>query len=209
MRSGLFCTLDGYCGAISESRWSRIVRILSTAGIAFILITAGMTACGEEKGPTGPEADLAGTWIFEGTDFAEVLSGRLVNLFVEAGLSRSDAQTLVDEALSGIAEDVGGVRSTMRLNADNTWQDDSGNRGTWRIEDDVLALTDEDDTVQRFKCFLDGDDLTLILTKEYFLSLLRQMDGFDAVGYEFYREILGENDVFRFFFKRKSGRSTG
>lgn len=186
------------------SRGRRIRSLLSTAGITAILAAAGMTACGD-KGPTGPEADLADTWIFVGTDFAEVISARLVDLFVEAGLTHSEAQALVDEFGVEIDEDFDDLRSTMRFNADNTWKDDSGNKGRWRIEDDVLELTDEeDDTVQRFKYFLDGDDLTLILTKEYFLSLMRPMEDFDAEAYEFYNEILEEGDVLRFFFKRKS-----
>ena len=185
-------------------RGGRIRRVLSTAGMALVLAATGMTACGD-KGPTGPEADLVGSWIFEGTDLAGVLSARLVDLFVEAGLSRSEAQALVDEFMVGIDEGFDDLRSTMRFNGDNTWEDDSGNKGTWRIEDDVLELTDEEDsTVQRFKYFLDGDDLTLILTQEYFLSLLRQMEDFDAEAYEFYNEILEEGDVLRFFFKRKS-----
>ena len=52
--------------------------------------------------------------------------------------------------------------------------------------------------------FLDGDDLTLILTRESFLSLMGQMDDSDAPSYEFYGDLLGEDDVMRFFYKRKS-----
>ena len=170
------------------------MKVLSTASIAIILATALLTGCGGDKGPAGPEADLIGTWIFEGTDLVEVLAGRFIEYAVEQGMARSDAEAIVDEAFASAEEGFRHWRSTLRFSP-----------GTWRIEDDVLISTDEDGTVERWKYFLDGDDLTLILTRESFLSLSRQMDDVDAQVYEFYSELFGEDDVMRFFYKRKDG----
>ena len=178
------------------------MKVLATS---IILASALLTGCGDDKGPAGPEADLVGTWIFEGTDLVEVLAGRFIEYAVEQGMARSDAEAIVDEALASAGEGFRHWRSTLRFSPDWTWEDDSGHKGTWRIEDDVLISTDEDGTVERWKYFLDGDDLTLILTRESFPSLSRQMDDVDAQVYEFYSELFGEDDVMRFFYKRKDG----
>ena len=102
-----------------------IRRVLSTAGIATILATAGMTACGD-KGPAGPEAHLVGTWIFDGTDLVEVLAGRFVEYAVEQGMSPSDAEAIVDEAFASAEEGLRHWRYSLRYNPDKTWKDDSG-----------------------------------------------------------------------------------
>ena len=177
--------------------------MLSTAGIAAILATAGMTACGD-KGPAGPEADLAGTWILQGTDLVEVLAARFMEYAIDQGMSPSDAEAIVDEAFASAEENLRDWRYSLRFNPDETWKDDSGNKGTWRIDDDVLITVQGDGTVERWEYFLDGDDLTLILTRENLLFLSRQMDDLDLQVYEFYGELLREGDVLRFFYKRKS-----
>ena len=179
---------------------------LSAAGVAIILALAGMTACGGDKEPAGPEADLVGTWIFEGTDLVEVLAGRFVEYAVEQGMSPEEAEAIVDEAFASAGEGFQSWRSTLRFNGDRTWKDDRGQRGTWRIEDGVLVSTDGDGIVERWEYILMNDDLTLILTKESLLSLSRQMDDSDArkAGYEFYSGLLADDDVLRFFYRRKS-----
>ena len=185
------------------------MRKLLTARIALVLISMGMIACGDNGednpiGPAGPEAELAGTWIFEDTDFVEVLSDRFVLYLVEQGMSRSEATALVDGAFEGLNERLRDERSTVRLNPDKTWEDDRGNKGTWRIDGVYLISTDEDGMVARLKFFLDGNDLTIILTKAQFLAELKQDDDFDAQIYELYNDVMGEDDVIRFFYKRKS-----
>lgn len=65
--------------------------------------------------------------------------------------------------------------------------------GTWRFENT--------DFIRVFS--LDGDDLTLIFTKTLLLEALRQDENFDAEVYTIYNEVLQEDDVFRFFFKRR------
>ncbi len=181
------------------------MKVLSTASIAFILATAGVTGCGEGKGPTGPGADLVGTWIFEGTDLVEVLAPRFLEYAVEQGMSRSDAEAIVDEAFANAEEGFPSWHSTIRFDGDGTWKDDRGEKGTWGIEGDVLISTDGHGLIERWEYILDGDDLRLILTKESLLSLSRQIDDSDArkAGYEFYSGLLAEDDLLRFFYKRR------
>lgn len=92
----------------------------------------------------------------------------------------------------------------VRFNADNTWEDDTGDAGTWRIDGDELVTTHAGGTVERAEYFLDGDNLTLIYTKALFLDLLRQNDDFDAEVYEMFNTILNAGDVFRIFYNRSS-----
>ena len=177
------------------------MKRLLAASIALIL-ASGIIAC--DTGPTGPEANLVGTWTFEGTDFVEVLAQRLEDFLVEQGVSRTDAEAFVDAAFADTEEYFRNLRSTDRYNADNTWEDNSGNKGTWRIEEDDIIITDEDGDVTRAGYFLDGDDLTIIFTKAQFLAVLRQAEDFDAEVYEVYNVVLDEDDVVRSFYTRKS-----
>ncbi len=172
---------------------------------SIILAAAGMTACGGNGGPAGPEADLAGTWIFEGTDLVEVLAPRFMEHAVEQGMSTPDAQAIVDEAFANAEEGFQSWHSTLRFDGDGTWKDDRGQRGTWRIEGGVLISTDEHGLIERWEYILDDHDLTLMLTKESLLSLSRQVDDSDArkAAYEFYSGLLADDDVLRFFYKRK------
>ena len=178
---------------------------MKTLAASIILAAAGLTACGGDKGPAGPGADLVGTWIFEGTDLVEVLAPRFLEYAVEQGMSPSDAEAVVDEAFANAEEGFQSWHSTLRFDGDGTWKDDRGEGGAWRIEGGVLISTDEHGLIERWEYILDGDDLTLILTKESLLSLSRQVDDSDArkAAYEFYSGLLADDDVLRFFYKRK------
>ena len=69
----------------------------------------------------------------------------------------------------------------------------------------MLISTDGHGLIERWEYLLDGDDLTLILTKESLLFLSRQVDDSDdrKAGYEFYSGLLADDDALRFFYKRK------
>ncbi len=177
------------------------MKRLLAASMALIL-GVGVTACGTE--PTGPENDLVGTWVFEGTDLIDILALRLENLLVAQGVSRTDAKAYIDEAVASTEEYVRDFREIIRYNADNTWKDNSGNKGTWRIQDGTFITTDAGGNSTRLGYFLDGDDLTFIFAKEQLLAGLRQAEDLDAEVYDLYNVVLEERDVVRFFFKRKS-----
>ena len=167
-----------------------------------LILTSGMIACGND--PTGPEAEIVGTWEFEDTDFVTVFANRFEEYLVSQGLSQTQARAFVETEFAGVEEDIRSTRLMVRFNADNTWEDDTGDAGTWRIDGDELVTTHAGGTVERAEYFLDGDNLTLIYTKALFLDLLRQNDDFDAEVYEMFNTILNAGDVFRIFYNRSS-----
>lgn len=171
--------------------------------ISIVLILAsGMIACGDSL--TGPEKELVGSWTFVDTDIVTVFAERFEEYLVAQGMNPIQARTLVNSAFTGAEEDFRNWRSTVRFNEDNTWEDNHGKKGTWRIDGDELTITDDDGTVERSRYFLGGDELTLITTKAIFLEMLRQDDDFDAEVYEMVNTILNTGDVFRRFYRRIS-----
>ncbi len=167
-----------------------------------LTLALGLIACGNE--PTGPEAELVGTWTFEDTDMVMVFTDRFRNYLVDQGLSRTQANEIVNAMFADAEANIRSLRSMIRFNEDNTWEDDSGGRGTWRVEGNELVSSNEDGTVERVEYFLDGDDLTLIITKAWILENIRQDEDFDAEVYELYNTILASSDVLRIFYRRKS-----
>ena len=95
-------------------------------------------------------------------------------------------------------------RVEMRFNSDGSWQDDYGSKGTWRIENNQLTLSDDTGETERWTYYLDGDDLTLIFTKAQFLSYLRQSGDFTEEDNRLLDQLLGPNDAVRLFFQRKA-----
>ena len=176
-------------------------RLLLAISIVLIL-ASGMIACGDSL--TGPEKELVGSWTFVDTDMVTVFANRFEEYLVAQGMNPIQARTLINSAFSGAEANLRNRRSTVRFNEDNTWEDNHGNKGTWRIDGDKLTSTDDDGTTERTDYFLDGDDLTLIYTKAQFLEDLREDQNFDAEIYEFYNNILNEGDVIRIFYRRRS-----
>ena len=86
-------------------------------------------------------------------------------------------------------------RLEIRFNADGTTEDDQGGMGTWKIENNQLFLDGESGTY-----YLDGDDLTLIISKTEFLEYA----DFTEEDYRIFNELLEPDDTVRMFFKRKS-----
>ena len=61
----------------------------------------------------------------------------------------------------------------VRINADNTWEDDDGASGTWRIEGDEYITTQGAESLT-LKYILDGDTLTLIYPKSLVADVFRE-----------------------------------
>ena len=167
-----------------------------------LTFASGMIAC-SNKESTGPEAKLVGTWKFDDTDMFTVLANIFKDYLVNQGISQTQASAFVDSSFAGYQENLGDMRLTMRLHADNTWEDNTGGKGTWHIDGNELTTIDNDGTVEKLRYFLDGDDLTLIFKKASFLKLLREDKDFDAESYELFNNILDEDDIFRIFLKRR------
>ncbi len=64
--------------------------------------------------------------------------------------------------------------SILRFNADGTYADNSGDAGTWSVNGDLVTLGSRDGSTLEGKYFLDGNDLTFILSKDQFLHLAKQ-----------------------------------
>ena len=87
-------------------------------------------------------------------------------------------------------------------------------KGTWGIEGNDLTMVSEEGRGSdvRFEFFLDGDDLTLILTGERFIEEMRteRTDDDSAEDVALMEEdialmerVLDDDDVMRFFYQRR------
>lgn len=117
---------------------------MSKSIIALIAILATFACKGSL---TGPEEELVGTWA--------ITNAEIGNLTFQIDSNNSDAV----------------LRHEMRFDRDRNWQDNSGNRGTWEIEDGEIVLRYETGIDDKVMYYLDGDNLTLILTMGQFLQL--------------------------------------
>ena len=154
--------------------------------------------------PVAPDENLVGSWAFDSTDMVDVMAMGIAEFLRDAGADQDDIDAIIAEFRDAVgAGDLSGIRSTIRFNADGSWEDDSGGSGTWRVEGNTLITVDEDDTEDRVKYFVDGDDLTLIFSSEYLLDSFREDDDFTDEDIVLFREIFDEDTNIRFFFKRK------
>lgn len=96
-------------------------------------------------------------------------------------------------------------RPTIRFNADGSWEDNSGESGTWRVEGNSL-ISVEDGDEEIIKYFVDGDDLTLIFSSESFLETGRNDEDLtneEVALFRFLEAVLDEDTNIRLFYKRK------
>ena len=95
-------------------------------------------------------------------------------------------------------------RIEMRFNSDSTWQDDHGGKGTWKIENNQLTLSDDAGETDRWTYYLDGNDLTLVFTKaQFILYLIQSGESFTEEDNRILDQLLGPGDTVRLFFARK------
>lgn len=132
----------------------------------FITIALGILACG---GPTGPEEEIVGTWVFKESNLAAMVSTGLEEYLVSQGFDRESARVLTVFSLQELNNSWGWVH----INADNTWEDDDGASGTWRIEGDEYITTQGAESLT-LKYILDGDTLTLIYPKSLVADVFRE-----------------------------------
>ena len=169
--------------------------------IAILLSLIFLTSCGGDD-PVRPsdnlDKNLVGTWIFDSTDLVDVMALGVTDFMRGEGFD----QNYIDEVISEFRiymEDVITPRLTIRFNADGSSEDDQGNRGTWRVEGNILI----DGDGERVKYFVDGDDLTLIYSSEFLMDILREDDDLTDEARAVFREIFDEDVKIRLFFKRK------
>ena len=169
-----------------------------------------LASCGDDN-PVAPadkldenlDKNLVGSWVFDSTDFIDTIAAGLTEFMRDEGVSQDVIRTLIADfraEVSGMDE-----MSTVRFNADGSYEDDLGGRGTWWVEGNILIIQIENGEEERFKFkyFVDGDDLTVILDFEDLMDSLREDGDLTDEELVFIRDILGEDVKIRFFYKRK------
>ncbi len=175
-----------------------------TSIFGFAVLASVALSCGDDK-PTEPVHELVGSWTLQGSNLVATFSTNLRNYLLDQGVDEATARNVVAEFISGIENSIGGL-NIVRINADGTYQDNSGGAGTWSVQGDVLTLNDNDGSTIQMQYFLDGDDLTLILTRERYLNLFRRSqdsDQIDAETLAFLDVLFGDGDTIRFFYKAR------
>ena len=171
-----------------------------------------LAACGDsednpvapEETPVAPDEDLVGSWVFDSTDMVDVLAAGLEESLRDAGVDQDEIDAFLAEFRADVGSDFSGLRSTIRFNADGSFEDDQGSSGTWEVEGNTLIMVEDGDE-ERAKYFVDGNDLTLIFSSEMLLDVFRDDEDFTDEEVEAIGEILGlgEDTNIRFFYKRR------
>ena len=174
---------------------------LSAFGLAVLAVFA--ISCGDDK-PTAPGQDLVGSWLYQGTDFSSTAATNLQDYLLSQGVDAAAAQQFVTEFRNEMDR---GFRETgleiVRFNEDRTYEDNSGNSGVWSVLGDVLTMVEEDGFTIQCQYFIDGEDLTLILTKERYLNIIRQTEGaaeLDTDSLALLDILFGDGDSLRLFY---------
>ena len=168
--------------------------------VAFVL------SCGDDK-PAAPGQDLVGAWTYQGSDFSSTAATNLQNYLLSQGVDAAAAQQFVAEFRNEMDS---GFRETgleiVRFNEDRTYEDNSGNSGVWSVLGDVLTMVEEDGFTIQCQYFIDSEDLTLVLTKERYLNIIRQTEGtaeLDADTLALLDILFGDGDSLRLFYKAR------
>ncbi len=170
------------------------------------VVVAFVLSCGDDK-PAAPGQDLVGSWAYQGTDFSSTAATNLQNYLLNQGVDAAAAQQFVAEFRNEMDR---GFRETgleiVRFNEDRTFEDNSGNSGVWSVLGDVLTMVEEDGYTIQCQYFIDGEDLTLILTKERYLNIIRQTEGaveLDTDTLALFDILFGDGDSLRLFYKAR------
>ncbi len=135
-----------------------------------VLLTLGIIACGDS--PMSPEEAIVGTWVFEETNISAVFAKGMEEYLVSQGVGRDIAKDVVGEVInSGQLE--ASMSGWIRMSADNTWVDNAGDSGTWRIDGEELVRTQGSLLSFRLMFTLDGDTLTLIYPRVLVADMFR------------------------------------
>ena len=172
-----------------------------------LAVLAGIAiSCGDDK-PTAPGQELVGSWTYQGTDFSSTAATNLQDYLLSQGVDPAAAQQFVTEFRNEMDR---GFRETgleiVRFNDDRTYEDNSGNSGIWSVLGDVLTMVEEDGFTIQCQYFIDGEDLTLILTKERYLNIIRQTEGaaeLDTDSLALLDILFGDGDSLRLFYRAR------
>ena len=160
--------------------------------VALALLTT--LACSDN--PIAPDKDLVGSWHFGDTDFVDVLLSGFTTYARDQGMDEDRIREFERETRANIGENPLG-RTTIRLNADGSYEDNHGDKGSWDVYRDELIMSIDNQEL-RPRYFVDGDELTLIFE---LLEVLEQ--GFDDEDYLLFRQMFNRNATFRIFWRRR------
>ena len=183
---------------------------MGRTGILGLAVLIGFVlSCGDDK-PTEPVHELVGSWAYQRSEFSATAARNLQSYMVNQGLDLTAAVRLVTEFRNEVDS---GFRDTgleiVRFNQDRTYEDNSGNSGVWSVQGDVLTLAGEDGFTIQCQYFVDGEDLTLLLSKERYLNIVRQAEGtveLDPDTVALLDILFGDGDSLRLFYRPDSGR---
>lgn len=156
--------------------------------------------------------DIVGTWGYVGTDMVETISRNLVAAILEQGLVDSTvAVAIVNEFTSELETSLrDSVWSPIRrFHADGTFEDQDSTgtwsvSGTWSSVGDTLTIIEEDGLVLEGSVDVDGDRLTLTLTREQYMRIVLQTAGeLNEEDQELFDAMLKEDDTISFFFEAR------
>ena len=172
------------------------MAILSWAFLAFL------TSCSSDnsvQSADGLDPDLIGTWVYEGTDVVDVIALGMTNFMLSEGVSLDRVREAVSEFRAFMDALITPPSHTIRFNANGSTEDNYGNRGTWRVEGNILIEGDG----TRSTYFIDGDNLTFIYPAESFVEPILEDDNLPNEAVIVLQDIFNEDTNIRLFFKRK------
>ena len=180
---------------------------MGRTGILGLAVLIGFVlSCGDDK-PTEPVHELVGSWVYQRSEFSATAARNLQSYMVNQGLDLTAAVRLVAEFKNEMDS---GFRDTgleiVRFNQDRTYEDNSGNSGVWSVQGDVLTIVSEDGFTIQCQYFVDGEDLTLLLSKERYLNIVRQSGGsveLDPDTVALLDILFGDGDSLRLFYQAR------
>ena len=175
--------------------------------------TDGNTGPQGPEGPQGPpgevrviDLDLVGSWRFESTDIVQTLAENLKNYLInEGGLDAATVDFILAEFFREMTEDLkNSPIATLNLSADATWVDGEGESGTWSANGEMLVAKQGETIFFLGSYSVDGDDLTMTLTKDQMLQMITDSseEPLTQDDLMFLDLLFGENGTASYFFKR-------
>ncbi|MDE2997667.1 MAG: hypothetical protein OXU79_01155 [Gemmatimonadota bacterium] len=156
--------------------------------------------------------EIVGSWGYVGTDMVDTISRNLVATILEQGLVDSTVAVAIVREFTGEMET--SLRDSVwspvrRFHADGTFEDQDSTgawsvTGTWSAIGNSLTIIEVDGVVLEGSVDVDGDRLTLTLTREQYMRIVLQAAGeLNEEDREFFDAMLREDDVIRFFFEAR------
>lgn len=184
-----------------------------TAGPQGLPGSDGQTGPQGPAGPQGPpgevrviDLDLVGSWRYESTDIVQTLAENLRNYLInEGGLDEATVDTILAEFFKEMNEDIkSSALGSLKLTADAMWVDGEGGTGTWSANGTTLIAKQGETIFFLGNYSVDGDDLTLTLSKEQMLAMIAGSSEEPPPEEElmFLNILFGENGMINYFFKR-------